>query len=172
MMKKSPRKMIALLLVTLLSGSFLVTTSIFPASATPTFNAGGNQLSFNSARQYCATFPDTLIQQIGGNDTNLDIGEDFVTGCYANYFGVITIGGQAIDARVTLTETVCQSNNRIDKLDDADADAEIEKRINTDLDFLNTNNTGDEYVEFTVEFFTALATTPVAATLTNVNLTK
>jgi hypothetical protein len=109
--------------------------------------------------------------QLGGSGL-VDIGEDLAPGTSVDYLDLVTVGGQAIDARVTYLGHYGVDNGTagvLDKLDDATSSGE-NRFLRTDIDWDSDEDAEDRYAEFKVEFFKDLATTPVAVTLEKLNL--
>ena len=182
------RGLAATIASTLSIGSLIaIGVGISSASAT-TYDLDGATLSFNKAKQSIAAvssgaLSSELIQADGSNSVN--IGAAMQVGDFVNYYDVASIGGTDIDARITIiAEVGMQSadnstdNSAIEMLDDATSNSGENTRIRTDLFFVD--ETGDEYVEVKLEFFTDIEDSPnadgnsgtgeVAVTLENVNM--
>lgn len=95
----------------------------------------------------------TVTQVDENGSSSLDFGTNMQTNGTVNY---LDVGPQGLDARVTL-KTVTGASNV--ELDDATSGSGENRYIRTDIDFSASNN--DRWVEFELEFFRNLDTTPV-----------
>ena len=101
------------------------------------------------------------------------IGEDLAPGTSVDYLDLVKVGVQAIDARVTYLGHYGVKKGTagvLDKLDEASDDGGENRFLRTGIDWDSDEDAEDRYAEFKVEFFKDLATTPIAVTLENLNL--
>ena len=167
---KSNRKLVSLGTV-IVAGSLIATTGLIP-SYSSSYDVDGQSLSFNSGK---LDGSGSLVTQADSSESAGEVlGENTVVGQYVDYYNVITIGGQQIDARVKVTELEDSEGTTgtageleyIDEPDDSPADAN--KWINVRLDY--ENGQGNSYVGLQISFFTDLANSPSAVTLQNVKM--
>lgn len=134
-----------------------------------TVDASGQSLSFNEGKVNGAG---TLLTQSDGSSA-VDIGQDLTLNEYVDYYNVINIGGQQIDARVTILSLVDQEGtggtlNQLEYVDEGDSTAGENAYINLQLD--PKVGQGNSYAELKIEFFTDLASSPQAATIRNLKM--
>ena len=172
---KKSNKWLAKLLAVVLGfvASFVFLTS---AQADVTYDTAGQQLNFNQAA--ASTSLGAIVNQVDGTDgAAFDIGADAAVGAFFHYYNIATIGGQQIDAKITITSQsgIRGSNNDLAKVELlADLDYSYDNpgensRILTQVRY--AVQTGDSYVEYKIEFLKDLTSTPssgTAVTLQNV----
>jgi len=148
-------------------------------------------LAFNQAREniggvYVDDVEDRLVQ---GFDLGLagfaavtgfdEIGDqNLAVGDFVDYFNVVTLNGQQIDSRITITaqggiesSSSSPGDGLLRRLDGEGGGAEENPFVQSSVRF--DNKVGDEWVEYQIEFFTGLATSPAnptPATLSNLYL--
>jgi uncharacterized repeat protein (TIGR02543 family) len=173
--RKSPVRIMAAIAAT----ASLSISTLIAAQASTTFDLNKGTLSFVSAKEKRGSnsLSALLTQATSGPSGGDDIGENFSPGDYADYYGIATLRGQAIDARVTfVSENGSASGSTdglIDKLDDATSTTSENTRIRTDARWNNTNGGQDWFVEFKIDFYKDLAGVngnPVPVTLQNIYL--
>jgi hypothetical protein len=137
--------------------------SLVAAQATTTFNAAQGVLSFNSAKEKRGSnaLSSLLTQPTTGGSSGDNIGENLVPGDYVDYYGIATISGEQIDARVTIVSENGTANSDgadgvVEKLDDATSTTSANPRIRTDVEWNSTNGGQDWYVEFRIDFIKTL----------------
>lgn len=117
-------------------------------------------LSFNRAVEVRGgTAGSERLQNLTGNDGGLDIGVNLATGDYVDYYNVVNVSGQQIDARVTfLSEVGSKGNNNVDglldELDDETGTTAENTRISVETLW---NVQTERYVELKIEFYINLA---------------
>ena len=179
------RGLAATIASTLSIGSLIaIGVGISSASAT-TYDLDGATLSFNKAKEDIggAGLSVEGTQPDGRNDV-VSFGYGMEVNDYINYYDVASIGGVDIDARLTFISEVgmesvdASDNGKIRVVDSPTSSTGENSRIRTSLYF--DAETGDEYAEIKLEFFTNIEDSPnadgdgdtgeVAVTLQNVNM--
>ena len=144
----------------------------FPLSsqAATQIDASQSELDFDNGVQNVGGTLSALLDQRSDPPKD-DIGEGISVGDFIDYYNVITVGGTQVDARVTFTAQLDQESSlgladgKIDKLDDYTSTTADNRHIRTDLTY--DSGLGEGYVEYEVEFFENLATTPSPVELQN-----
>ena len=113
-----------------------------------------------------------LVQAAGFGDP--DIGENLAVNNTVDYLDIAVIDGVGIDARITFTaqygtESSDGAADLLDKLDDATGSGQ-NRYLEVSADWDVTALSQDRFVEFEIEFFKDIESTPVAVTLENVYL--
>ena len=164
-------KKLSLTAVLALLGTSLVAPPAWsePGACFQTCDIAQGQLDFSEGKLNGAG---ALIDQ---NTTSTNLGAAAAVGTYIEYYNVLTIGGTQIDAKLTLSDLSGMesgsglADNKVEIIDAYLNDlVEPEERINNE--FYADVGIGDEWLEYTIDFFTDLATTPVPVTLENIVL--
>lgn len=101
-------------------------------------------------------------QYISGNDNGLSIGGSFELNEELHYYGVTTVDGQTVDARVKVTRLEAVLNSSIDDLDDDASFGSFEENewINTSVEFDRSATEADAYIEIEIQFLSNLLQNP------------
>lgn len=101
-------------------------------------------------------------QYISGRDNGLGLGGSFEPNEEIHYYGVTTVDGQSVDARVKVTRVEAVLDGSIDDLDDDASFGSYEENewINTGVDFDRSATEADAYFEIEIQFLSNLLQNP------------
>lgn len=149
----------------------VMSVSIATSVSAVTVDVDGQALKFNSGKN---NGTGSLISQPDGTTgPSNDIGENLVKDQFVDFYNVITVGGEQVDARVTVLELVDQEGtggtaDQIEFLDESDGDVGENDYLKVQTDY--QIGSGNSYAEIKVAFFSDLAGTPEAVTLENLKM--
>jgi len=147
----------------------IAAVSFATVSHAVTVDASGQSLSFNSGK---VNGIGALLTQ-NDLDDSVDLGRNLTVTEYVDYYNVITIDGQQIDARVTITSLVDQEGregeaDQLEYVDEGDDGAGENAYLKIQSDY--PVGQGNSYAELRIQFYTGLASSPTAATLRNLKM--
>ena len=149
----------------------VLSISMAISAVADTVDVGGESLEFNSGK---INGTGSLITQPDATTASAyDIGENLTEDEFVDFYNVVTVGGQQVDARVTVLELVDQEGtggtaDQIEYLDESDSDPGENDYLKIQTDY--QVGSGNSYAEIRVAFFSDLAGTPEAVTLENIKM--